>query len=96
MRYLQVYVNKLLFAQIEKDYIDRYIEGVIDIIPSCEVVIRWADQEGINTQPIHFQVDLKGAKRPRNFFIVDLDPSICIPQRSDQGEKISCCSKGSL
>ena len=69
------YYALLAVVQITKENVDRFEIG--QEIPCCQIRAEWTGQ-GKPSQLTH-AVILKGAKKPNNFFYIELDSTPLVP-----------------
>ena len=69
----------LALLQIDKEHVDSFDTG--REIPSCQIRAEWTKQGKPST--LTHLVTLKGAKKPNNFFYIELDS---IPPVATGGE----------
>lgn len=60
--------------QVLKKVVDGYIYG--KVIPVCRFSADVKLQEGESVPPLHYQVELLGAKLPNNIIVFYIDPAI--------------------
>ena len=65
----ELWLTMFALTQITKQQVDSFDTG--QRIPSCELTAEWTKQT--KPLPLNFQVTLKGAREPFNYFTIVLD-----------------------
>ena len=61
--------------QIYQNSVDESNKNVEAIIPSCQLAVNWNGARGVDVPVFMRRINLKGAKNPRNYFVLHIYPS---------------------